>query len=186
LGLSQETWRSKLKWEGVSGYSYQKNTQGITARSGWRMTAYNKYTHFLIGATECWNIQGPGHRKIVSSPSALRTQQIRLPLESAQTGFSKLCHLLFHTSSTVGVGQLVGMLYDPVTLQKRSQRSPLLETITSWPFIVLSVVSHPLTDATNRNQCDLFRDMHIHHRAIEIEFGCELSVCTLHIFVQIV
>jgi hypothetical protein len=61
------------------------------------------------------------------------------------------------------------MLCDPVKPQKRSQRSPLLETITSWPFIVLSVVSHPMTDATNRDQCDLFHDMHIHHRAIEIE-----------------
>jgi hypothetical protein len=82
-----------------------------------------------------------------------------------------LTHLLFHTSGTVGVGQLVRLLCDPVKPQKRSQRSPLLNTITRWPFIVLPVVSHPMTEATNRYQSDLFRDMHIHHRAIEIEFG---------------
>jgi hypothetical protein len=73
-----------------------------------------------------------------------------------------LAHLLFHASSTVGMSQLVRMVCNPVKPQKRSQRSPLLDTITSWPF--LPIISHPMTDATHRNQSDLFRNMHIHHR----------------------
>ena len=118
---------------------------------------------------ECTRVPGYENTEPVVLPCTLRADQIRLPLGSTRIGFSNLTHLLFHTSSTVGVGQLVRISCDPVKAQKRSQRSPLLETITSWPFfiVVLSVVSHPMTDATNRNQSGLFRNMHIHHRSLQ-------------------
>jgi len=98
-----------------------------------------------------------------------------------------LTHLLFHTSSTVGVGQLVRLLCDPVKPQKGFQRSPLLDTIMRWPFSVLPVVSPPMTDATHRYQSDLFRGMHILTEPLklnsEIKFECDLSVCAPQTFV---
>jgi hypothetical protein len=51
----------------------------------------------------------------------------------------------------IGVGQTVRTSRNAIETQKGSQRRPLLDSISSGPFIVLPIVPHLLADAANRD-----------------------------------